>query len=173
MARLAQFWLNHRITIQTPKMKAVISMLFAASVMVACNTQSDKQEALLKSQQKTIDSMRVVMEKQAIIDSMNALQAQREEAGKWEDIEKNEATNHTQAVASTPAQASAPTAPAKKKWSHTAKGALVGAGTGAITGAIVNKKRVEGALIGSVIGAGVGAGTGAIVDHSVKKRKQQ
>ena len=149
-------------------MKAVISMLFAASVMVACNTQSDKQEALLKQQQKTIDSMRVAMEKQAIIDSMSALQAQREEAQKWEEIEKNEATHHTQAVASAPAQA-----PAKKKWSHTAKGALVGAGTGAITGAIVNKKRVEGALIGTVIGAGVGAGTGAIVDHSVKKRKQQ
>ncbi|WP_291197531.1 glycine zipper family protein [Dyadobacter sp.] len=151
-------------------MKAVISMLFAASVMVACNTQSDKQEALLKSQQKTIDSMRVVMEKQAIIDSMNALQAQRKEAEKWEDLEKNEATNHTQAVASAPAAASAP---AKKKWSHTAKGALVGAGTGAITGAIVNKKHVEGALIGTVIGAGVGAGTGAIVDHSVKKKRQQ
>ena len=158
-------------------MKAVISILFAASVMVACNTQSDKQEALLKSQQKTIDSMRVAMEKQAIIDSMNALQAQREEAEKWEDIEKNEATSHTQAVSSaTTAAAPAPAhaaAPAKKKWSHTAKGALVGAGTGAITGAIVNKKRVEGALIGTVIGAGVGAGTGAIVDHTVKKRKQQ
>ncbi|SEJ01915.1 Glycine zipper [Dyadobacter sp. SG02] len=139
--------------------------------MVACNTQSDKQEALLKSQQKTIDSMRVAMEKQAIIDSMNALQAQRKEAEKWEEIEKNEATNHTQAVSSAPAVAAA--APAKKKWSHTAKGAVVGAGTGAITGAIINKKRVEGALIGTVIGAGVGAGTGAIVDHSVKKRKQQ
>lgn len=116
--------------------------------------------------------MRVAMEKQAIIDSMNALQAQRQEAEKWEDLEKTEATNHTHTVASAPAPAVAQ-APAKKKWSHTAKGALVGAGTGAITGAIVNKKRVEGALIGSVIGAGVGAGTGAIVDHTVKKRKQQ
>lgn len=153
-------------------MKAVISMLFAASMLAACNTQSDKQEALLKSQQKTIDSMRVAMEKQAIIDSMNALQAQRQEAEKWEDLEKNEATSHTQAVASAPAAAPA-AARTKKKWSHTAKGALVGAGTGAITGAIVNKKRVEGALIGTVIGAGVGAGTGAIVDHQVKKRNGQ
>ncbi|OJV14667.1 MAG: hypothetical protein BGO21_18360 [Dyadobacter sp. 50-39] len=150
-------------------MKAVISVLFASSVMVACNTQSNKQEAVLKSQQKTIDSMRVAMEKQAIIDSMNAAQAQRAEAAKWEDLEKNEATNHTQAVASAPA----PAARTKKKWSHTAKGAVVGAGTGAITGAIINKKRGEGALIGSLIGAGVGAGTGAIVDHSVKKRQQQ
>lgn len=111
--------------------------------------------------------MRVAMEKQAIIDSMSALQAQRQEAEKWEEIDRNEATNHTQAVANAPAPA-----PAKKKWSHTAKGAVVGAGTGAITGAIINKKRGEGALIGSLIGAGVGAGTGAIVDHSVKKKRQ-
>lgn len=149
-------------------MKVIISMLLAASILTACNSHSDKQEALLKSQQKTIDSMRVAMEKQAIIDSMNTLQAQREEAEKWEENEKNEATSHNQAAVS----AAAP-APAKKKWSHTAKGAVVGAGTGAITGAIVNKKRAEGALIGSLIGAGVGAGTGAIVDHSKKKRQGQ
>lgn len=142
-------------------------MLFAASVVTACNTQSDKQEAVLKAQQKTIDSMRVAMEKRAIIDSMNAVNARREEAQKWEDVEKNEATNHTHAVASTPA------APARKKWNHTAKGAVVGAGTGAITGAIVNRKRGEGALIGSLIGAGVGAGTGALVDHTKKKRQGQ
>ncbi|WP_229207916.1 glycine zipper family protein [Dyadobacter beijingensis] len=145
-------------------------MLLAASVLTACNTQSDKQEAILKAQQKTIDSMRIAMEKKAIIDSMNTLNAQREKEEKWEEIERNEATSHTQAVSHTAAPAAAP---AKKKWSHTAKGAVVGAGTGAITGAIVNKKRGEGALIGSLIGAGVGAGTGAIVDHSVKKRKQQ
>ena len=146
-----------------------MSMLLAASILTACNSHTDNQEAILKAQQKTIDSMRVAMEKQAIIDSMSALQAQRQEAEKWEEIEKNEATHHTQAVASAPAQ----TAPAKKKWSHTAKGAVVGAGTGAITGAIVNKKRGEGALIGSLIGAGVGAGTGAIVDHTKKKRQGQ
>lgn len=110
--------------------------------------------------------MRVAMEKKAIIDSMNAVSDRRAEAERWESIEKNEATNHTQAVAAAPA-------PTKKKWSHTAKGAVVGAGTGAITGAIINKKRGEGALIGSLIGAGVGAGTGAIVDHTKKKRQGQ
>ncbi|WP_353719357.1 glycine zipper family protein [Dyadobacter sp. 676] len=150
-------------------MKAVISMLLAASILTACNTQSDKQEAQLKAQQKTIDSLKAAMEKQAIIDSMNNVMAQRQEAEKWEEMDRNEAINHSKAVASAPV----PAAPAKKKWSHTAKGAVVGAGTGAITGAIINKKRGEGALIGSLIGAGVGAGTGAIVDHSVKKRKQQ
>lgn len=44
-----------------------------------------------------------------------------------------------------------------KGWSHAAKGTAVGAGTGAIFGAIVNKDhRGQGALIGTVIGAGAG-----------------
>lgn len=65
----------------------------------------------------------------------------------------------------------APVAKKKKKWSHTAKGAVVGAGAGAITGAIVNKDRVKGAVIGTLIGAGAGAATGAIVDQKEKKKK--
>ncbi len=47
--------------------------------------------------------------------------------------------------------------PQDKGLSHAAKGTIVGAGTGAITGAIVNKdNRGAGAIIGSVIGAGAG-----------------
>ena len=61
----------------------------------------------------------------------------------------------------------------KKGWSHTAKGAVVGAGTGAVTGAIINKKRGQGAIVGTLIGAGVGAGTGAIVDAQKKKKNQR
>lgn len=140
-------------------------MLLAASMLAACNSQPNNQEARLQAQQRTIDSMKTAMQKQAVIDSMNAVAAAREEALKREEMQKTEAINHNAAVAQAPAK--------KRKWSHTAKGAVVGAGTGAITGAIVNKKRGEGALIGSLIGAGVGAGTGAIVDHSVKKRNQQ
>lgn len=140
-------------------------MLLAASMLAACNSQSNNQEARLQAQQRTIDSMKTAMQKQAVIDSMNNVAAAREEARQREEMQKTEAINHNTAVTQAPAK--------KKKWSHTAKGAVVGAGTGAITGAIVNKKRGEGALIGSLIGAGVGAGTGAIVDHSVKKRNQQ
>lgn len=60
--------------------------------------------------------------------------------------------------------------PAKKGWSNTAKGAVIGAGVGAIGGAVINKKnRVKGAVIGGVIGAVAGTGTGIILD----KRKKQ
>jgi YMGG-like Gly-zipper len=48
------------------------------------------------------------------------------------------------------------------------KGAVIGAGVGAATGAIVSKKKGEGAIIGGLVGAGVGAGTGAIIDDKKK-----
>ena len=52
-----------------------------------------------------------------------------------------------------------------KGWSHAAKGTAVGAGSGAIIGAAVNKdNRVGGAIVGSVIGAGAGYVIGRSVD---------
>jgi hypothetical protein len=59
--------------------------------------------------------------------------------------------NSSGTVASTPV-------PAKKKgWSDRAKGTVIGAGTGAAAGAIINKKdRVAGAIIGGIIGAAGG-----------------
>lgn len=57
------------------------------------------------------------------------------------------------------------TQPEKKGWSAKAKGAVIGAGTGAAAGAIINKRnRVAGAVIGGVLGAGAGTGIGAIID---------
>ena len=54
-----------------------------------------------------------------------------------------------------------------KGWSHAAKGTAVGAGSGAIIGAAVNKdNRVGGAIVGSVIGAG----TGYVIGRSVDKK---
>lgn len=47
--------------------------------------------------------------------------------------------------------------PAKKKgWSKAAKGAAIGAGTGAVAGAIISKKKGVGAVVGGLIGAGGG-----------------
>lgn len=58
----------------------------------------------------------------------------------------------------------------KKGWSNTAKGAVIGAGVGAIGGAVINKRnRVKGAVLGGLIGAAAGAGTGILID---KKQRQ-
>ena len=60
----------------------------------------------------------------------------------------------------------------KKGWSHRKKYAVIGAGTGAITGAVVSKHHAKGALIGGAIGAGGGYLLGRHRDkkHPVTKR---
>ena len=56
-------------------------------------------------------------------------------------------------------------APARKKVSKAAKGAVIGGVGGAVAGAIINKKnRVVGGVVGGVIGAGVGYGIGRSKD---------
>ncbi|MCU7548989.1 YMGG-like glycine zipper-containing protein [Chitinophagaceae bacterium LB-8] len=57
------------------------------------------------------------------------------------------------------------TAEAKKGWSKTAKGAVIGGVVGAGTGAVINKKnRTKGAIIGGAVGAGAGAIIGRDMD---------
>jgi hypothetical protein len=48
------------------------------------------------------------------------------------------------------------TTTAKKGWSKAAKGAVIGAGTGAIAGAVISKNKGKGAIIGGVVGAAGG-----------------
>ncbi|RTL56354.1 MAG: glycine zipper 2TM domain-containing protein [Sphingobacteriales bacterium] len=67
-------------------------------------------------------------------------------------------------------------APRKKGWSHAAKGTAIGAGAGAVAGAIIDKKHGRGAVIGAVVGAGAGYIIGRQKDkktgrvHKKKKR---
>jgi FKBP-type peptidyl-prolyl cis-trans isomerase len=58
-------------------------------------------------------------------------------------------------------------AKAKKGWSKTAKGAVIGGVVGAGTGAVVNKKN---RAVGAVVGGVVGAGAGAIVGNELDKK---
>lgn len=62
--------------------------------------------------------------------------------------------------------ATAPVAVKKKGWSKAAKGAAIGAGVGAVGGAIISKKKGLGAVIGGVVG---GAG-GYIIGRSKDKK---
>lgn len=59
----------------------------------------------------------------------------------------------------------------RRRMNNTAKGALIGAGAGAITGAAVSKNnRGKGAIIGGAVGAAAGAITGRAID---KKKENQ
>tara|TARA_R110002124_G_scaffold134909_1_gene297693 strand:+ start:691 stop:1095 length:405 start_codon:yes stop_codon:yes gene_type:complete len=131
-----------------------IYVLLASLAIVSC--QKTDKAAVLDDKAAVIDSMKMEMVKAKVIDSMKIEMAKQEEM---------KATTVKEVVVVNQA---APAAPARKKWSSTAKGAVIGAGVGAATGAIISKKKGTGAIIGGLAGAGVGAGTGAIIDGSKK-----
>jgi len=54
----------------------------------------------------------------------------------------------------------------KKGWSHRKKYAVIGAGAGAVTGAVVSKNHATGAVVGGVVG---GAGGYLLGRHKDKK----
>ena len=61
-------------------------------------------------------------------------------------------------------------APAKKRMSDVTKGALIGAGVGAASGAVIDgKKPVRGAVLGGAVGAAGGAVTGKIIQDNKRK----
>jgi hypothetical protein len=142
-------------------MKQLILTLATTLVLFACNNKPDPGVAAQNARQAVIDSMKAV-------DSVNAVKkAHHEHNSAAVQNSEGGGGGGTSTAATTTT-----TTPAKKKgWSHTAKGAVVGAGAGAITGALINKDHLKGAAIGTVVGAGAGAGIGAIVDHQKKKKE--
>lgn len=73
--------------------------------------------------------------------------------------------NNNNATAST-------TTKKKKGWSNAAKGTVIGAGSGAILGAVVSKNKAAGAVLGGLLGAGAGYVVGNEIDKK-KNRKNQ
>lgn len=136
-------------------MKNTIVVLVSL-LLVSCQFQNKAE--IEKAKQASIDSMQRVIEQERLVDSMETELAKATE-------EKEAVQNSKTVVVNRTTQAE----PAKKKgWSNAAKGAVIGAGVGAATGAIVSKKKGTGAIIGGLAGAGVGAGTGAIIDSKKK-----
>jgi hypothetical protein len=169
-----------------------IATTATTSLIGACNSAQKEKEA---AQQRTIDSMRMAMERQHIVDSINTV-AQMEQEMRMEEEAEAKRAEQAAAAASRRSSSSAsrsnsyaaerrsePTvvyqdapAPAqqqRKGWSNKATGAAIGAGVGAITGAIISKKKGTGAIIGGASGAAVGLGTGAIIDESKKRREER
>lgn len=160
-----------------------------AAVMASCG---NKNNEVSDAQQKTIDSMKMEMARQQVVDSMN--QASAEAAAVQHDAATQQAaaapgasshhssggkTSHATYVTNNTyntAPQSPNTQPAtqqKKRWSAKATGALIGAGAGAITGAMIDGRKGEGAIVGGLTGAAAGLGTGAIIDANKNKKEQQ
>ena len=153
-------------------MKNIVLILTASVLLLSCKHSANEAGVTENPKKVTIDSMNVVIEqqkadlaKQKSIDSMqNIVNNQRP---------RQVIIHHDAPVAQTATTTTTTTAPKKKGWSNTAKGAVIGAGAGAIGGAIINHKdRGTGALIGGLAGAGLGAGAGAIMDAEKKKKEE-
>jgi hypothetical protein len=177
-------------------MKQILSTIAVAgaAIFASCNTSAVKEnETALQAQQRTIDSMKMELVRQHTIDSMNnemsrtayvvpqvvssePAVAKKSTARKHRSVARSSARRHSTSSyagnSSSVAQSQpvyqdvAQQEPERKGWSAKAKGAVIGAGAGAIGGAIINKRnRAAGAVIGGVLGAGAGTGIGAIIDH--------
>jgi outer membrane lipoprotein SlyB len=163
-------------------MKNVLIVFSLVAATMGCNNSANTNEKIQAARQAAIDSVNRVVEiermKQATIDSMNLIREEEQQLA-----EAKEATTRTKetVVYRNPSSnggytpvAYAPAAPAKKKMSNAAKGALIGAGLGALTGvAIAKDKKGKGALIGAGAGAAAGAITGVIIDKQKKKKQAQ
>lgn len=137
-------------------MKKVVLIMISVLGLISCKDTNkvgvDDLDMETENKQQIIDSMKMEIEKQRIIDSMQAVNTNKSEVTKKGVVVVNQTTSQ----------------PSRKKWSGAAKGAVIGAGVGAVTGAAISKNKTEGAVIGGLAGAGVGAGTGAIIDESKK-----
>jgi YMGG-like Gly-zipper len=142
--------------------KRFATILTMTALFAACGNGKNKQALIEAQRQKTLDSMNLVMQKQKAIDSMKLVEA------------KKVPVHNTHTVEYVNSSSNAAYAPAAKKkgMSTPVKGALIGAGVGAVSGAVIDKKHGRGAVLGGLIGAGAGAGTGVIIDNKKKKSGQ-
>ncbi len=147
-------------------MKKLVSIVLLALTISSCQNNEKKEMEIVRAKQMVIDSIaKVETLKKQTIDSMNSV-------AKKERLQKQErqavATNNSITETTTTTGTKR-----KKGWSNKAKGAVIGAGVGAVTGAMVDKKKGEGAVVGGVLGAGAGYGVGAILDNKEKKKNKQ
>ncbi len=172
-------------------MRRITVLIGAVVLLASCN--SGRTNAALEAQQKTIDELKTEIAKQRIIDSMSRvheLAATKPDEEKpivvkrvVRSTPKTVAASNSDGYAgysNNPAPVVQPTynepAPVyqdpvpqpqqqKKGWSAKAKGGTIGAGVGAVAGAIIHKRQpAVGAVVGGILGAGAGVGVGAVID---------
>lgn len=146
--------------------KLAIVFAFAAT-LAACNNESK------------IDAQAKAQAYQELKDSLKLDSFQRAEATKQQIEEQRVSALALQKASNRQASRSSsnktyvkgvsetytyPQEQKKKGWSQAAKGAAIGAGAGAVTGILVDKKDGRGAIIGGVVGAGTGYAIGRSQD---------
>lgn len=129
-----------------------IATVFALVLIIAgCNSNARKNS--------NFDQINAQVYKDSIIkirDSLKLDSYQRAEARQKEEAALAVQSRSHNTVRYVDRPISGQTQSQKKGWSSAAKGTAIGAGAGAITGIILDKKDGRGAVIGGVVGAGTG-----------------
>ncbi len=133
-------------------MKKLLILVTIAAGLAACNSNAKTNALTYQTTQKYKDSIR--------LDSFQRAEAVSKEIDRREEealveSKTGQASNRT-TTQHVVHHNSSSVAPAKKGWSSAAKGAAIGAGAGAVTGILIDKKDGRGAVTGRVLGAGTG-----------------
>jgi hypothetical protein len=134
-------------------MKYILSIFAIAITLSACNNNA-KEEAIMK--QKAIAAVKDSLR----LDSFKRVEEKKKQdeivAARVREEKRTLLLSERNDAAPAPREYSESTAEKKKGWSEAAKGTAIGAGAGALGGALIDKKKGRGAIIGGVVGAGAG-----------------
>ncbi|TKC09314.1 YMGG-like glycine zipper-containing protein [Pedobacter frigoris] len=140
-------------------MKYVFSILAVVIGLSACNNSSKEQELMKQQAVAAVkDSLKLDSFKRAEAAQKAVFVQQQEKERIATQVREEKRTlllSEKNDAAPAPRQYSE-TQTKKKGWSSAAKGAVIGAGAGALGGVLVDKKDGRGAIIGGVVGAGAG-----------------
>jgi hypothetical protein len=163
-------------------MKKLLSILSVAAVLTACNSKQGNVKTSINDTAGFAEFQQWKSQNENVLDnnlmqlaSVAPLLVLNDEAdgikstSTTKKTKTSSATSRNRSVNSNSSMSSESghTAKAAKKkgWSKAAKGTVIGAGGGAVLGAVVNKRnRAAGAVIGGVVGGGVGYGIGRHLD---------
>ncbi|WP_242689044.1 glycine zipper 2TM domain-containing protein [Pedobacter sp. SYSU D00535] len=163
---------------------AVIAFAMATTLFAACNNNAkvnpevaavrDSVKLLQYSMQALKDSIRIdsferaaAVEKERLAVAAAAAQVQQQKAAARTRVVYASNTPRRTYVkgVSESYYYDQPQVQRKKGWSAAAKGAVIGAGAGAVTGILIDKKDARGGIIGAVVGAGTGYAIGRAKDR--------
>ncbi len=144
-------------------MKNLVALLFIALAMSSCSNREKEEAAKQAAIVAVKDSIRLDSFKRA--DAENKAKIVEAEKQKTVLAQQQAEEKRLMMLAEERSAANAPavtsrstttTSTTKKGWSSAAKGTAIGAGAGALGGALIDKKKGRGAIIGGVVGAGTG-----------------
>lgn len=149
-------------------MKKFVIILGLAAGVSACSSNANNSSGSHNT--FTIkDSVKIIRDSLRLDSFERAEAAKKEDELRERELEAAKAEGRKEGVASAPknvtvvnhnpgttSSTTTTQQQQKKGWSAAAKGAAIGAGAGAVTGILIDKKDGRGAAIGGAIGAGTG-----------------